>query len=66
MFRNWKPDDLMKLILSVSVAYFICTYVTGMFVQNQPTNADNKDLRLAIVILMTTIVNGIINSKNFI
>ncbi len=63
--KNWQPEDWIRIILAFAVAYFICTYVTGMFALQQPTNEQNKDLRMAIVILITTIVNNLFNkSKN--
>lgn len=30
---------------------------------NQPTNENNKDLRMAMIILLTTIVNQVFNNK---
>lgn len=59
--RNWQPEDWVRFILAIAVSYFICTYITGMFLRNQPTNDQNKELRLAIVILLTTIVNSLLN-----
>lgn len=61
--KNWTPEDWVRLILAFGVAYFVCTYITGMFVLNTATNESNRDLRMAVVILITTIVNNLFNKN---
>lgn len=61
--KNWNPEQWVRILLAFAVTYFICTYITGMFVLNPPTTDSNRDLRMAVVILITTIVNNLFNNK---
>ncbi len=61
--KNWTPEDWLKYTGLIIVGAFLLGYLVGMFVLNQPTNENNKDLRMAMVILLTTIVNQVFNNN---
>ena len=62
---KWQPnEDWIKFTGLIIVGAFLSGYLVGMFVLKQPTNENNKDLRMAMVILLTTIVNNVFNQKN--
>ncbi len=60
---KWTPEDWLKYTGLIIVGAFLLGYLVGMFVLNQPTNENNKDLRMAMVILLTTIVNQVFNNN---
>ncbi len=61
--KNWTPEDWLKYTGLCIVGAFLIGYLVGIFVLNQPTNDTNKDLRMAMVILLTTIVNNVFNQS---
>ncbi len=61
---KWSPDEnWIRFVGLLIVGAFLIGYLIGMFVMNQPTNENNKDLRMAMVILLTTIVNQVFSNK---
>jgi hypothetical protein len=61
--KNWQPEDWIKFIGICIVGYCLSVYFTGMFILKQATTDQNRDLRMALVILLTTIVNNILNKR---
>ena len=60
---KWTSDEWLKFTGLIIVGAFLLGYLVGMFVLQQPTNENNKDLRMAMVILLTTIVNQVFNNN---
>ncbi len=61
---KWTPDDVIRLTALIIVGIFVDGYIIGMFAKNHPTDENNKDLRMAIVLLIGVMVNNILSNKN--
>ena len=62
--KKWNSEEWVRFIGMCIVGYCLSVYFTGMFILKQATNEQNKDLRMALVILLTTIVNNILTRQN--
>lgn len=50
--KRTNTDILMFIMLGI-VGICLCTYFIGMMLNNQPTNENNKELRLAIIAILS-------------
>ncbi len=60
---KWTPDDIIRLVALIIVGIFVDGYIIGMFVKNHPTDENNKELRMAIVLLIGVMVNNVLSNN---
>ena len=58
---KWTARDWMMFLLVFAAAYCLCAYFTGFMILKQATNDTNKELRLAMVVLMSNMINSAVN-----
>ncbi len=60
---KWSSEEWIRFVFTCTVCYCLCMYFTGMFVLKQATNDLNKDLRMALVTLLTVVASNIVQNR---
>ncbi len=62
--KNWTSEEWIRFVFTCCVCYCLSMYFTGMFILKQATNDANKELRMALVTLLTVVASNIVQNRS--